>query len=74
MVGQYLGDYRSHALPGRDVQEFIWPMGVRVRPEHAGHDKLSLRKFLAEHRHKRNAAALAHIGGRRSECGFRRAR
>src|ERR671937_1084616 len=32
------------------VQKLIWPMGVGVRTEHAGDQKLGLRETLAQHR------------------------
>src|SRR3954464_1267092 len=43
-----------------DMQEFIRPVRVRVRPEHAGDEELRLREFRAQHRHEGDGAALAH--------------
>src|ERR1700736_4538659 len=67
MVGEHIGDGRGDALAGRDVQELVGAMGVRMRPQHAGDDELRPRKFRAEHRHEGNAAALAHERRRRTE-------
>ena len=72
MVREHLGDHRRDALAGRDVQKFVWTVRVGMRAEHAGDDELRLRKLFAEHRHERDAAALAHIGGRRA-CASRAA-
>ena len=67
MVGEDLRDHQRNSPGGRDVQELVGAMRIGMRPEHTGDDKLRLRKFLAEHRHERDAATFSHVGGRRPE-------
>ena len=74
VVGEDLGNDGGNALAGRDVEEFVRAVRIRVRAEDAGHDKLRLRKFFAEHRHEWDGAAFAHIRGRRPKRDLRRAR
>ena len=47
----------------RGMQELIWPVCVRMWPEHAGNEKLSLWETLAQHRHEGNRAKIgrAHV-------------
>src|SRR3954462_13112584 len=71
VIGEHLRDHPRDPPSGRQVQEFVWAVRVRMRSEDAGDDKLRLWKFLAEHRHERDAAALAHIGRRRAERALR---
>src|SRR5690242_14514669 len=52
MVGKNLGNDGGNAPAGRDVEEFVRAVRIRMRAEDAGHDKLRLRKFFAEHRHE----------------------
>ncbi len=68
MVGENLRDHQRNSPGGRNVQEFVRAMGVGMRSEHAGDDELRLRELLAEHPHERDAAALAHLGGRRPKA------
>ena len=67
MVGEDLRDDDRNTLAGGNVQEFVGAMRVGVGAEHAGDDELRLREFFPEHSHKRDGAALAHIGRRRSK-------
>ena len=67
MVGEYLGDDSGDALPGRNVQEFVGTVRIRVRAEHTGDDEFCLRELLPEHCHERDGAAFAHKSRRRSE-------
>src|SRR5712664_2892077 len=57
---QDLGDAGGELLRVADVEEFVRPVGVGVRAEHAGDEELGAREFRAEHRHERDRAALAH--------------
>src|SRR6516165_2580244 len=71
MIGQHLRDDDRDALAGGYVQKFIGAMRVRVRTEHAGNDKLRLRKLFPKHGHERDRTAFAHIGQRRAEDSLR---
>jgi hypothetical protein len=48
VVGEDLGDDGGNAPAGRNVEEFVRPVRIRMRAEDASHDKLRLRKFFAE--------------------------
>src|SRR5262249_22301727 len=47
----------------RGKKELVWPVCVRVWPEHAGNQKLSLRETLAQHGHEGNRTANAKVTG-----------
>ena len=72
MAGENVRDGFGDALAGRNVEKFVRAVGVGMRAQHAGDDELRLRKFLAQHAHEGNTAALAHIGGLMAEGGLRR--
>src|SRR5579859_896058 len=60
----------SDFAAGGQVDEFIGTMGVGVGPKDPGDQKLSLRKFLAEHPDEGNGATFTHHGGVAAESGF----
>ena len=62
--GDHVRDARGQLLRVRNVQEFVRTVRVRLRAQHAGDEELRVRKMLAQHRHERNRAALAHRRGR----------
>src|SRR6185437_8642833 len=57
----------GNLLAGRNVQKLVRAVRVGMRAQYAGDEELRLREFFAQHAHERNAAALAHVRGRRTE-------
>src|SRR5690606_39069108 len=54
-------DTRGDAFACFDFQKLVWTVRVRVRSQHASHEKLGLRELLAQHAHERNRSAYAHV-------------
>lgn len=67
VIGNHLGHAAREALAGRDVEELVGSVRIRMRPQHAGDEELRFGEAFPKHRHERNGAALAHEGNRLAE-------
>ena len=61
VIRQHASDTAGEPHAGCEVEEFVRPMSVGVRPENPGDHELGPRKLLAEHGHEGDRATFPHI-------------